>query len=458
MLSFDPPELRTRWRDALHVLNQYCEFEGFPNLLDPAHSDDAYEEWVVEPTTNVEYVVLPHAENLPILNVDELLTLADELRGAQLVDRTIAVCGSRAYVSVEATGDAEPRVLHIENSPIFDHRYTSHWGAATLALRVGLTPFAFLVAATCGEYCPSYYEKDVFVELTFESGRPSPEEILKAVRAYLFELSCARVGSFRVERFRTNFDETLDPELAIDFTRAPEEHGEEWERWYSGETERVEAIERQREAELRGTRLRPLISGPGVDDLIKLHLKAVSFQGVDTEYQVLCFAKVIEYVSMTVVRQAAHHEVRKRLRDRRALAPDAEFIEGLLALVEGHVSNRTRDAESLRLAVGEVCDLVLLRPFAPKFMRRLCSIANDKLGVEREEIVAELASSITATRNEIAHGKANFIPSGAECPAEQLDAFAALMRLVSEQAIGWFAQVPNDMRVVRVGSLPKGRR
>ena len=194
-------------------------------------------------------------------------------------------------------------------------------------------------------------------------------------------------------------------------------------------------------------RLRPLILGSGMGDVYALFHRAAS-EHLDDEYRALCYVKIVEYVSMTVIKQKAHGEIRRRLADERSLVPDARYIEDLIQLVNAQREFR-KDAEALRLTVLEVADPIVLSPKAPAFLPALRMYAQDAAEKDRERALDELAAAMTATRNQIAHSKANYSLTGKECPPGQLPEFVGLLRLLGMQAIYWFGNIPDQMRVVR---------
>lgn len=255
-------------------------------------------------------------------------------------------------------------------------------------------------------------------QVIHEGRAPAPEVIREIVGGYLFALSTAPLGGdFEIAPFPgpfEEFDAYDDEEDGVEEIPMPPFPSPEWNTWEE---------RRRREWDERGARflaprrtphLRPVVLGRGMADLNGMFLRALS-PDHDLEYRILCFAKVVEYVSLTAVKQKAHGEIRRRLMDGQVLAPDARFIEDLIQLVEAQREYR-KDAEALRIAIREFADL---------------------------------AASLSATRNQIAHGKANYGATGRECPPDQMGAFVELLRKLSVQGIHWFAALPDSMRVVR---------
>ncbi len=85
---------------------------------------------------------------------------------------------------------------------------------------------------------------------------------------------------------------------------------------------------------------------------------------------------------------------------------------------------------------------------APSFLSKLHGVSPSDPPKKKEEALAELGASLYATRNRIAHAKANYEPTGEECPEVQLAAFAECAKLAAQQAVRWYHSRPEDARVL----------
>jgi hypothetical protein len=164
------------------------------------------------------------------------------------------------------------------------------------------------------------------------------------------------------------------------------------------------------------------------------------------EYKVIGFVKVIEFVSATVVRKAAHEKIRQRLMSPKALSPDAKFIDELMLLLEEHRENRP-DHVALKLAVETCCDAVELANEAPPSLLKMKDITGTSEAGDRREALHELAERLSATRNQLAHAKPNYDLTGKEVPKSELEAFCALARKAAAQCLHWFSGLPAHTRV-----------
>lgn len=182
-------------------------------------------------------------------------------------------------------------------------------------------------------------------------------------------------------------------------------------------------------------RLRPLLLGNGIYELLSLYNKGVGSD--DPQIQVLLLAKVIEFVSQTVVQQQFNESVRAKLLSNECLNPDAKFISDLATLIEEQ-SEFKRDREAIRLTVLTCCDAVELAKHSPKYFTELKRLTQNSKRKEKEEALSKVATTISATRNAIAHAKANYQPTGDECPSEEIREFASLLALMAQQVIRWY--------------------
>lgn len=208
---------------------------------------------------------------------------------------------------------------------------------ATCSLTEGFTVFGAAVAAS-GDYdkvFPPIFPGEVFVEVRFRAGKIADDTARYIAEAYLFEISSS-VG----------LDFEVDPRPTLDY-EDPEEP--DWRFSYDA-------------------RLRPLMLGMGMPELLRLYNRAIV--ATDDEIKVLYFAKVMEYVSQTVVKQRAHEAMRAKLLSPRSLSPDAAYIAELQTIVE-ELRIFRKDREAVKQATIVCCEASELARVAPQFLRNL---------------------------------------------------------------------------------------
>jgi len=193
-----------------------------------------------------------------------------------------------------------------------------------------------------------------------------------------------------------------------------------------------------------GMRLRRLLVGSGLDEVLALFNDACGLER-HPDHLLLGFVRVIEHVSVTAVRLHAYQQVRARLLSERALDPDAAFIDELQRLVEA-LERKRSDKEAIKETVRTCCDVVELAKEAPPFLTGLKGLSSSSSTQAKEQAANTIAHALYATRNAVAHAKANYAPTGQECPMEELDQFAELARRAAAQAIRWLGTVDSRYR------------
>lgn len=285
---------------------------------------------------------------------------------------------------------------------------------ADVGLLVGLTPavLGIIAADDAEERYPPILDGEAYVRIS-HNGAMSEEELQTALQAYLFELSASCGLELRVA------------------ARTPLEL---LEGGYDGEPPSAE------------TRLRPLLGGPGVRDVLELYNRAVATEPPDL--QIFGFAKVLEYVGATAVRLTGYQELRAKLASSRALDPDSAFLSELRRLFERQQELR-EDRRVMDLVVRTCCVADELRREAPECCEQLRALGPKATDKDEHKALTDFADRITATRNAVAHAKANYAPSSLECPEREHPAFARACRLAAEQAIRWFARTDPALRTVQ---------
>jgi hypothetical protein len=175
-----------------------------------------------------------------------------------------------------------------------------------------------------------------------------------------------------------------------------------------------------------------LIICKDTDEVIKLYNKAISTG--DSEFAILYFSKIIEFISQTVVRAKITELGRKALSSKRAMNPDASFIKELQYLFKDN--SYQKDSDSIKITV-QTCSYVNdIISVIPKYMENKFKTDLKK---GEDHALAYVASCITATRNNIAHAKSNYKASNLEASEEHYDEFAKLLKIISEHCIRWFS-------------------
>jgi len=186
---------------------------------------------------------------------------------------------------------------------------------------------------------------------------------------------------------------------------------------------------------------RNLLICKDTENVIDIYNRANSCS--DFEMSILYFSKAIEYVSETVVRSKVTEVGRKALTSNRAMKPDANFIKELQELFQN--CSYKSDSESMKLTIQTCCYINDLLLIIPEYIKNKFNKHRKK---SDDDALVFLALCISATRNNIAHAKANYRETGNEIPEDHYENFANLMRVMCQHCIRWYAAQSSSMRVV----------
>lgn len=402
MLRFDPPELETKWEEATTVLEEVAE-------LQPFEAEDDEDVIISERTEIEEFSMWSWDQTMTV-------TVADCLRWAALIkdkkrvlqDKRVLRLPTRTVVRIEPATAEDMSALHSIVDKVTTELNVEGRKFCVKAIDRCLD-FSALVESECHEH-QSSLDGMFFVEVQHDAAAP-PATVDRLVEAFLFELCaseifCAPREFYAIELYEEDDHDGFDK---------------------------------------RGLKLRRLQIGKGLSELYSLFIEGCSAH--PAEYALIHFVKAMEYVSATVVRRTKHEAIRKRLSSKRALAPDAEFLDGLVQVVEEY-KLLNKDSEMLKLTLQTCCDPYLLAcDGSPRFLPTLQSLRSCNEPKLHNKALEELASSLSATRNQLVHAKANYSPTGNECPRDQLMEFVVLARAASEQVIRWYANLADHIRV-----------
>lgn len=199
-------------------------------------------------------------------------------------------------------------------------------------------------------------------------------------------------------------------------------------------------------------RLRPLLFSKGMEELLSLFNNAEGL-GVD-ERSIVEYVKVIEYVSQTVIRMEITEEIRKKLNSAEALNPNAIFISELENMFSEHNNTYNTDRNLIKSTILKCCDIKQLVNYSPKFLKKLIDLDKNlaKPKSHKDDLLNEaydeLCASISDTRNQLSHAKANYSSNGHECPNDQKEAFIVLLRHLCIQIIRWFSNVNESDKII----------
>ncbi|EJT6170658.1 hypothetical protein QTI99_05915 [Clostridium perfringens] len=268
------------------------------------------------------------------------------------------------------------------------------------------------------EYTPVILDDDLFLKITVdEEDRLSKEDIEIIFNAFIFELSASH-------------------EIKLIINPRP----------YITDDDFIEEFKQDE------YKLRPLLFGKGLDDVIYLFNNAE--ESYDNDKAILEYVKVIEYVSQTIINIDFTDEIRKKLNDNRALKPDANYIKELGETVVSNQKKYSKDRDKIKATIKKCCDIYQLREYLPNYCTKMIKLDNTKTNNKKtqtiDEAFNELCDAVSDTRDELSHAKANYTRNGKECPDNEKDKFVILLRNICVQVIRWFAHQNEYDRIVNI--------
>lgn len=450
MVQFDSPELKWQLGQAAKAWGGFLAIEPFEITVEVF----AVEGHTIRSDSKVVNILLPYVGDIPRLACREFIEMTRELPSAEMVMNRECWTDRRSLFRIEPVNEKAKRYLDYavpepeadEEIPLREQliELESLRDAGTMIRRLelaaklrkpterfcslftetngqkivcsltrGFTIFASLLVAerNCNEYLPPMLDSDLFVEVQYEQ-RPSEYTVRSALWGYLFDLSCS---------------------LGIDFVPSPR-----------ATVKRPALGIGDLDTAYSVLLSHPMILGKGMAEVLSLYSQATS--ALDPQVQILFFARAIEYVSRTVLLEQVTKVILPRLRGLEVQKVDANLIAEIVALVEKHWA-RKKDRDAVTLTVRTCCEANDLAKFAPSFLTELGCITKDSSQREKEQALRKLGASLWATRNTIAHAKANYRPSGNECPEDEMYKFAQCVKLTAQQVVQWYRSVPEIMRI-----------
>ncbi|KQL21233.1 hypothetical protein [Cytobacillus solani] len=418
-VKFIPENIESEIRDLLTFCNNYkieYDFEhGYVFDEDYDYADEDEDEDIII-NDEIEFnLYLPRSDYEECnFTLGEVLEMAREAKNCIKVDEYGFIGKKLALVRIDSfrrevltrITDENPHVTSLTEI-IDDQEYE-------INIVEGITSYglALAIEKKYNKYTPPVDYNDMFIEIRAESDL-NHDIINSLVQAYMFEIRSTLKVEIHISP-RPYYDPWEDDENEIDISSTP-------------------------------LKLRPLLRGKGISELIDLYNSTLPTQ--NAEILLLTYVKVIEYVSQSVIQKDLIASTLTKLSSRRALSPDATYILELNKIFDNHRNNK-KDHQAIKLTIETCCDIHEIVPSAPQFLKVTNRLTLDSKEDVKQKAIEEVASAISQTRNMFAHAKTNYDFKGMECPAEQLHEFAECVDILAQQIIRWFAREHEDNRVV----------
>ncbi|WP_123955384.1 hypothetical protein [Clostridium botulinum] len=198
--------------------------------------------------------------------------------------------------------------------------------------------------------------------------------------------------------------------------------------------------------------INPLLFSKGMNDILMMFNEA---EGYNEDRSIVEYVKVIEYISVTVVRKNVTIEAEEKLTTINISDISGEYVKELGDIFIKHNKKLKSDSELIKETIKECCDIESLSKYSPKFIGSLYNLKeNIQANPSNRQTYLncaknDLAKSISDTRNNISHAKANYNGKGCECPDIQKKQFIVLLRNVCVQVIRWFSNSDENIRIIK---------
>ncbi|MFS0687782.1 hypothetical protein AB1K89_00850 [Sporosarcina sp. 179-K 8C2 HS] len=403
-ISFISEEFKQKVSDLLSFFEAHNI--DYDSTYLPDDEDEETEDEVV--VIDEDYMVpvwFPHSELEDYPTLGELFILVNDAKEAVEFNENKLISKRNALYTID---DQELILSSEHNIPSLTELIDGQ--NYSINIVNGLTSYGIklIINNLYDQYLPPVDEFDFFIEITVEDTIDA-SIVDDLVNAYLFELKSTLGISVH-----------LAPRLSYITDEVPE-------------------------FKIAAKRLRPMLRGKGIDELLRLYNSSLS--SMDYEILVLTYTKVIEYVSQTVIQEDLINSVTKKLLSPRALNPDANYILELGKIFESNRNNQ-KDFLAIKLTMETCCDLNDIATIAPPFLESVRKLRLESNNDDKAKALKDISNAISHTRNMFAHAKTNYEKKGMECPADQLKAFSKCLDVLAQQVIRWFAKEHEDNRVV----------
>jgi hypothetical protein len=164
----------------------------------------------------------------------------------------------------------------------------------------------------------------------------------------------------------------------------------------------------------------------------------------DAELRLLSLFKVLEFFAPIVLALDSIEALRKKLDSPLALSPDANYLKSIIDLVRS-LDERRNDNQMIRLLFETCLDFVELSTMLPHPHFKELKYGDKKTDIEAQSKAA--AEALVATRNQVAHAKSDYRPTGVELALEELSDFNIFLEAAAVQTIRWYNRLPVHLKL-----------
>lgn len=415
VIKYKPESLKGEVKELIELFEEKNISHDFEGYLEEEEYEE--EDITINKDTTIE-VWLPRSEyEEGPYTLKEVLYMVNEAKKFKTIDEEVFIGEKLALIRIDSYHrEILTRLIDEDDNSIVSASQIINGQEYNVDIVEGLTSYAIALTLEgfYNKYTPPIDYDDMFIKI--HSEKEIDNNIINdLVQAYIFEIKST---------------------LGIEVHPSPRPY-------YSPD----DAYDMWEEKGMNSapSRLRPLLQGKGISELLKLYNSSVSTP--NPEILILTNTKVIEYVSQTVIQKDFVNSTIMKLSSPRALSPDANYILELNKIFEEHRNNK-KDQFAIKLTIQTCCDIGEISAIAPDFLKLTKKIKIDSKGEEKQRALEEVATAISHTRNMFAHAKTNYELKGKECPESQLQDFAKCIDVLAQQVIRWFAREHEDNRII----------
>ncbi|SFB38407.1 hypothetical protein [Clostridium frigidicarnis] len=367
------------------------------------------EEFIIKKSDTIT-ILLDQAESTIQCTIDKFIDLIEDVRFSN-IDDGIYISNKKTIIRVEARDIENPfwkapnyeKIVYYKNSNIEVGIYEDN---DFYSLKVFLDN-------DFSEYTPVILYYDFFIKIKFDDKfKLNKDEILELCNAVIYDFFLKYKISLEISPRKTIYEHEYEEESTE----------------FNDDDSKLE--------------FNAKLLSKGMKDVLNIFNNAES---LDLNRAIVEYVKVIEYISPTVSTKILINKVYCRLKCTDNLNPTAEYIKELEELFCRHSKNTKSDSDLIKNTIKECCKIEELKDYFPTYIRKIYKGNYTNI----DNVKNDLAKSISDTRNEISHAKANYTKKGLECPNEEKQQFIILLKNICIQIIEWFYDSEENIRVLK---------
>lgn len=176
-----------------------------------------------------------------------------------------------------------------------------------------------------------------------------------------------------------------------------------------------------------------------------MRLYVAAMQVNDSELRYLSFFKVLEFFGPIALNMVAADTLRKKLDLPDAAKSRGQLIREVFQLAKSYDTKRN-EKDMMRLVLRACIDIVGLSSQLPNTLRQ--ELSHDMPEKDIDHAAKEIAEVLCATRNQVAHAKSMYQPTGRECKRDELAQLTKFVQFAAQQAIRWYNRLPDHQREI----------